>query len=100
MFEVLYGAMQKDRVVFIDDAFFTFTIKEKIVTMTAFFSLNEAATRALIDKALEIAAGKPIKISLHESSPEIKVLAANGWTQVGSKNALQYWGNADASCYA
>jgi len=97
MFEVLHSAMQKGRVEFIDDAFFTFTDKGDYVTSTAFFSLNEAATLNLMAHLELIADGRRVMISLHETAPEIAVLASRGYAKTGAKGALQYWEKADAS---
>ena len=97
MFEVLHSAMQKDRVVFVKDAFFTFTEKEDVVTSTAFFSLNEPAALLAFARLRDIAKDKRIKLSLHEAAPEIEWLKNIPLFLTGSKGALQYWEDHDAS---
>jgi hypothetical protein len=99
MFEILYSAMKKDRAVFIEDAFFTFTDKGDHVTSANFFSLNDEATVNLLKRLEEIADGRRIKISLskdEEQAPEVRVLSAHGYVKTTSKTNTQHWENRDA----
>lgn len=94
VFTDLYSAMKKDRIVFIDDAFFTFNDKSDPVTSTYFFSMNDAATVNLLTRLEEIADGRGVKISLHKDekfAPEARVLAARGYTATTSSKNMQHW---------
>lgn len=100
MFEILHDAMLKKRVVFIDNAFFTFCDKGDHVTSTNFFSIDGSATHKLLTRLEEIAAGRRIKISLNKDeafAPEAVVLSRRGYKKTTSAKKTQHWENVDAS---
>lgn len=99
MFEILYSEMKKGRVVFIDDAFFTFCDKGDHITSTNFFSLNDSATVNLLTRLEGIANGRPIKISLNKDekfAPEVRMLIAHGYVATTSKKKTQHWEKQNA----
>jgi len=94
MFEPLHEALKKGRVVFIDDAFFTFCDKGDHVTSVNFFSLNDTATANLLTRLEGIANGRRVKISLNKDekfAPEARVLATHGYEATTSTEKTQHW---------
>lgn len=81
MFEVLFSAMQRDQVRFVDDGFFLFNAnKDDLVTCTAFFATTPSAAHVMIDELEKIAAGRSIKVTANVNDAlEIKALEASGF---------------------
>lgn len=91
MFEVLFSAMQRDQVRFVDDGFFLFNAnKDDLVTCTAFFATTPSAAHVMIDELGKIAAGRPIKVTANVNDAlEIKALEASGFVFDAAKPAKE-----------